>query len=75
MHSPEAVAMTGLDALEQGRPYAVDRRRNAFGAQITHMTPLALTARVFESVMRPRKKEAAPEGEKSPTPLARPSRP
>src|SRR6266581_6082291 len=60
MHSPEAVVMAGLRALEQGRPYAVEGRRNAFGAQLTHMTPLALTARVFERVMRPPKQEAKP---------------
>jgi short-subunit dehydrogenase len=69
MHSPEAVVMTGLRALEQGRPYAVEGRRNAFGAQLTHMTPLALTARVFERVMRPPKKEAQPGEERSATPL------
>jgi len=63
MHSPESVVMTGLRALEQGRPSAVEGFRNAFGAQITHMTPLALTARVFERVMRPRKKEATPVAE------------
>jgi short-subunit dehydrogenase len=60
MHTTEAVVMTGLRALEQRRPYAVEGRRNAFGAQVTHMTPLALTTRVFARVMRPRKKEAAP---------------
>jgi uncharacterized protein len=75
MHSPEAVVMTGLRALEQGRPYAVEGRRNAFGAQVTHMTPLALTARVFERVMRPHKQEAQPGGERSATPLASRSRP
>ena len=58
MHTPEAVVMTGLRALEQRRPYVVEGRRNAFGAQVTHMTPLALTTRVFARVMRPRKKEA-----------------
>ena len=75
MHTAEAVVMTGLRALEQGRPYAVEGRRNAFGAQITHMSPLALTARVFARVMRPRKKEAKPVGERSATPLASRSRP
>ncbi len=75
MHSPEAVVMTGLRALEQGRPYAVEGRRNAFGAQVTHMTPLALTARVFARVMRPRKQQAKPGGEISATPLASRSRP
>ncbi len=69
MHTPEAVVVAGLRALEQGRPYAVEGRRNAFGAQVTHMTPLALTARVFERVMRPRKQEAQP-GERATTPLA-----
>jgi short-subunit dehydrogenase len=64
--NPEAVARTGLRALEQGRPYAVDGRRNAFAAQITHRTPLALTARVAEKAMRPRKPEDSPEREKSP---------
>ena len=64
--NPEAVARTGLRALEQGRPYAVDGRRNAFAAQITHRTPLALTARVAEKAMRPRKPEDFPEREKSP---------
>lgn len=63
MHTPEAVVMAGLRALERGRPYAVEGRRNAIGAQLTHMTPLALTARVFERVMRPRKKEATPVAE------------
>jgi uncharacterized protein len=63
MHTPEAVVVAGLRALEQARPYAVEGRRNAFGAQVTHMTPLALTARVFERVMRPRKQEAQPGGE------------
>jgi short-subunit dehydrogenase len=63
MHTPEAVVMAGLRALEQGRPYAVEGRRNAFGAQVTHMTPLALTTRVFARVMRPRKKEATPVAE------------
>jgi short-subunit dehydrogenase len=58
MHSPEAVVMTGLRALERGQPYAVEGRRNAFGAQLTHMTPLALTTRVFARVMRPRKQVA-----------------
>src|SRR6266704_2091661 len=57
MHTPEAVVMTGLRALEQGRPYAVEGRRNAFGVQLTHMSPPALTARVFARMMRPRKKE------------------
>ena len=60
-----AAAMTGLRALEQGRPYAVDGRRNAFAAQITHRTPLALTARVAEKAMRPRKPEVSSEREKS----------
>lgn len=55
MHTPAAVVMTGLRALEQGKPYAVEGRRNAFGAQVTHMTPLALTTRVFERVTRPKK--------------------
>ena len=75
MHSPEAVVMAGLRALEQGRPYTVEGRRKAFGAQLTHMTPLALTARVFARVMHPRKQEAKPAGEKSATPLANRSRP
>jgi len=75
MHTPEAVVMTGLRALEQGRPYAVEGRRNAFGAQITHMSPLALTMRVFARVMRPRKKEAKPGVERSATPLASQNRP
>ena len=74
MHTPEAVVMAGLRALEQERPYVVEGRRNAIGAQLTRMTPLALTTRVFARVMRPRKKEAMPEGEKSPTPLASRSR-
>src|SRR6516164_5516410 len=59
--SPKDAAMTGLRALEQGRPYAVDGRRNAFVAQITQRTPLALTARVAEKAMRPRKPEDSPE--------------
>ncbi len=63
MHTPEAVVMAGLRALEQGRPYVVEGRSNAFGAQVTHMTPLALTTRVFARVMRPRKKEATPVAE------------
>ncbi len=75
MHSPEAVVMTGLRALEQGRPYAVEGRRNAFGVQLTHMTPLGLTARVFARVTRPHKQEATPVGERSATPLASRSRP
>ena len=75
MHSPEAVVMTGLHALEQGRPYAVDGRSNAFGVHLTHMAPLALMARVFARVMRPRKQEARPGGERSATPLASQSRP
>lgn len=75
MHSSEAVVMAGLRALEQGCPYAVEGRRNAFGAQLTHMTPLALTARVFAKVMRPRKQEARPGGERSAIPLATRSRP
>ena len=56
MHTPETVVMTGLRALERGRPYAVEGRRNAFGAQLTHMAPLALMARVFARAMRPRKR-------------------
>ena len=75
MHTPEAVVMAGLRALEEGRPYVVEGRRNAFGAQLTHMTPLALTTRVFAKVMHPRKQEAAPGGERSATPLASQSRP
>ena len=67
--SPEAAAMTGLRALEQGRPYVVDGRLNDFGAQITHMTPLALTARMAEKAMRPRQQEVSPEREKSPLPI------
>jgi len=74
MHTPEAVVMTGLRALEQERPYAVEGRRNAFGAQITHMSPLALTARVFARVMRPPKQEAMPGGERSAISLASRSR-
>ncbi len=74
MHTPAAVVMTGLRALEQGRPYAVEGRRNAFGAQLTHMTPLALTTRVFAKVMRPHKKEAKPEREQSAIPLVSRSR-
>ncbi len=70
MHTPEAVVMAGLRALEQGRPYVVEGRRNAFGAQLTHMTPLALTTRVFARVMHPRKQEARPGGERSAAPLA-----
>jgi hypothetical protein len=42
--------------------------------QVTHMSPLALTARVFARVMRPREKVAKPGGERSATPLARRSR-
>jgi short-subunit dehydrogenase len=64
--SSRAAVMTGLRALEHGRPYAVDGRRNAFAAQITHMAPLALTARVLEKAMRPRKPEVSTKGEKSP---------
>jgi short-subunit dehydrogenase len=64
--SPEAAAMTGLRALEHGRPYVVDRRLNAFVARITHMAPLSLTARVTEKLMRPRKPEVSLEREKSP---------
>ena len=75
MHTPEAVVMTGLRALERGRPYAVEGRSNAFGVQITHMMPLALTARLFESVTRPRKKEAQPGGKRSATSLVGSSRP
>jgi short-subunit dehydrogenase len=66
--NPEAVARTGLRALEQGRPYAVDGRLNALAAQITHRTPLALTARVAEKAMRPRKPEGSSKREKSPLP-------
>jgi short-subunit dehydrogenase len=75
LHTPEAVVMAGLRALEQGRPYVVEGRRNAFGVQLTHMTPLALTARVFARVMRPREQEANPGGERAATPLASRSRP
>jgi len=75
MHTPEAVVMAGLRALEQGQPYAVEGRRNAFGAQLTHMAPLALTARVFARVMRPRKQETKPVGERSATPQASQSKP
>ena len=75
MHTPEAVAMAGLRALEQGRPYAVEGRRNAFGVQLTHLAPLALTARAFARMMRPRKQEAKPRGERSTTPLVSRSRP
>jgi short-subunit dehydrogenase len=64
--SSRAAAMTGLRALDHGRPYVVDGRRNAFAAQIIHRTPLALTARVAEKAMRPRKPEDFPEREKSP---------
>jgi uncharacterized protein len=74
-HTPEAVVMAGLRALEQGRPYAVEGQRNAFGAQLTHMTPLPLTTRVFARVMHPRKQEAAPGGERAVMPLASQSRP
>jgi len=70
MRSSEAVVMTGLHALEQGRPYAVDGRSNAFGVHLTHMAPLALMARVFARVLRPRKQEVKPGGERSATPLA-----
>jgi short-subunit dehydrogenase len=75
MHSPEAVVMAGVRALERGQPYAVEGRRNAFGAQLTHMMPLALTTRVFARVMHPRKQEAAPGGQRLATPLASRSRP
>ncbi len=54
---------------------AVDGRRNALGAQITHMAPLALTARVVEKAMRPRQQEVSPEREKSPLPIDLPSFP
>ena len=64
--SSRAAAMTGLRALEHGRPYAVDGRRNAFAAQITHMAPLALTARVLEKAMRPRQQKVSSERVKSP---------
>ena len=73
-HTPQAVVMAGLRALEQGRPYAVEGRRNAFGAQLTHMTPLALTTRVFARIMRPRKQQAAPRGQRPSMPLAGRSR-
>src|SRR5215471_6066409 len=66
--SPKDAAMTDLRALERGRPYAVDGLRNALAAQITHMAPLALTARVAEKAMRPRKPEVSPERGKSPLP-------
>jgi uncharacterized protein len=75
MHSPQAVVMTGLRALEQGRPYAVEGRRNAFGAQLTRMTPLALTARVFARMMWPPKQETKPGGERAAIPLASRSKP
>ena len=71
--NPEAVAKTGLRALEQGRPYAVDGRRNAFAAQITHRTPLALTARVAEKLMSPRKPEVSTKREQSPLPTNLPT--
>ena len=74
MHSPEAVIMTGLRALEQGRPYAVEGRSNAFGVQLTHMMPLALTARLFARMTRP-KQEAQSGGKRSVTPLTSRSRP
>jgi short-subunit dehydrogenase len=61
LHTPEAVVMAGLRALEQGRPYVVEGRRNAFGVQLTHMTPLALTARVFARVMRPSRRYSLEE--------------
>jgi short-subunit dehydrogenase len=64
--SSRAAAMTGLRALERGRPYVVDGRRNAFTAQITHRTPLALTARVLEKAMRPRQQKVSSERVKSP---------
>ena len=54
--------MTGLRALERGRPYAVEGHSNAFGVQITHMMPLTLTARLFERVTRPRKERHNLEG-------------
>jgi short-subunit dehydrogenase len=66
--SPKAAALTGLRTLEQGRPYAVDGRRNALVARITHMAPLSLTARVTEKLMRPRKTEVSPKREQSPLP-------
>ena len=66
--SPEEAAMTGLRALEQGRPYAVDGRRNAFVAKITRMMPLAITARVAEKAMRPRQQKVSSEREKSQLP-------
>lgn len=75
LHTPEAVVIAGLRALEQGRPYVVEGRRNAFGVQLTHMTPLALTARVFARVMRPREREAKSGGERAAAPLASRSRP
>lgn len=73
-HAPEAVVTAGLRTLEQGRPYVVAGRRNAFGAQLTHTTPLTLTTRVFARVMHPRMETKA-GGEKSATPLASQSRP
>jgi uncharacterized protein len=75
MHTPEAVVLAGLRALERGRPYAVEGRSNAFGVQITHMMPLALTSRMFERVTRPHKKEAMSGKEKSSTPQASSSGP
>ncbi len=67
--------MAGLHALEQGRSYLVEGRRNAFGVRLTHMMPLGLTARVFERVMRLREQRARHGGERAAAPLASRSRP
>src|SRR5579885_3075362 len=64
MHTPEVVVMTALHALEQGKPYAVDGRSNAFGVQVTHMAPLALTTRVFARVMRSHKQKKMTVGKR-----------
>lgn len=55
LHTPPTVDMADLRTLEQCRSYVVEGRRNAFGVQLSHMTPLGLTTRVFERAMRPRR--------------------
>jgi short-subunit dehydrogenase len=59
MQRPEPVVMTGLHALEQGQPYAIEGRHNAFVAQLARILPPSLTAQITARMMRPRKPEPA----------------
>jgi hypothetical protein len=59
LRSAEQVVVTGLNALEKGRDFAVDGLGNAISGFMARMLPASFTAKMAARVVRPRKKNDA----------------